>query len=314
MGPLATALSDSVAHGYGSRSGWSILESPGSHGIPKHRYSSESLLENVAVNASTLKRHNRTSFLFGFGSGSKAPEMKDDDVAKMKAINDHAVEELNEIKKWSSNSRNARKKLDETINARLAAMKPLCQEYMRHMAELKGLAGAQCQAAQGRVNSADIDDSNAPWGCLSQEVSGGESEGTPVVLQPTRCSMGLRRLLCTERLDELLQGRPAPGEQFLPHHKHAQLEPGAAEHIHKHTRPEKREGEAVTTNGDGPNSESGDLGLPEEPEEQPEELSMDEEVRQWCHPAFRLDIKPISEDLSRGVMAPTAADVEVAQD
>jgi len=310
MGPLADALCDSGAHtSYG---GWPILDSPGCHSVAKSQYGSEFFLENAFCNASTLKNHNHTSFLFGFGSKPKAPVVQDADVEKMKHINDHGIEEFREIKKYTTGSVNARKELDSRINARLAVMKPLCQEYMRHTAELKGLAGAQCQAAQGRVNSADIDDTNAPWGCLSQEESGGEAEGTPVVLKGTRCSMGLRRLLCTARLDELEQGLAAPGEQFLPKHKNAKLEPGAEEHIHRHIRPEKKEGDAVTTASEGPNSENGDLGLPDEPEEETETLSMDEEVRQWCHPAFRLQVKPISEDLSRGVMAPTVEEAEQA--
>jgi hypothetical protein len=256
------------------------------------------------------RSHDHTSFLFGMGSKEETKEdtasAEDVDVKKINEVNKRSVAEFNAIKKWTSTSHDSRTKMDAAMNARIAQLRPLCHEYMRHLAELKGLAGSQCQAAQGRVNGADLDESNGPFGCLASDEAGSESNGTPVVLNGTRCTKGVRRLLCTERLAELLRGDPPPGEQFLKKRHHAQLEPGAEEHIHKHSHPDVKEGTAPPPSGtEGPTSANSELGLPEEPEEQSQSLSMDQEIRKWCAPGFRLMVSPISNDLSRGVLAPT---------
>merc|ERR1712118_358907 len=69
-------------------------------------------------------------------------------------------------------------------------------------------AGAQCQAAQGRVNAEDLTVIQGPQGCLAPDMSGAsETEpGTPVVLHSQRCTHGVKKLLCTERIAELERG------------------------------------------------------------------------------------------------------------
>lgn len=99
---------------------------------------------------------------------------------------------------------------------------------------------------------------------------------------------------------------------MLEAQQHAKPEPGSEEHSHKHVQ-ETKEGEtgAPNASSDGPNSDAGEKGEPEPEEEQPHQLSMDEEFRRWCHPTLRLNVHPISENLSRGVLAPSVED-EVA--
>merc|ERR1712179_482135 len=102
------------------------------------------------------------------------------------------------------------------------------------------------------------------------------------VLNGTRCTKGIRKLLCTERLEELLRGDPAPGEQFLPKRHHTELEPGAEEHAHKHSSGNANPDATPPSSGtNGPNSENGEKGMPEEPEEELDAMSMDQEVRKW---------------------------------
>merc|ERR1711918_68975 len=116
---------------------------------------------------------------------------------------------------------------------------------MKHRAQLMGLAGSQCLAAQGRVTAEDLTVVQGPRGCVAPDMSGstGTEPGTPVVLHEQRCEHGVQKLLCTERLNTLERGDPAPGEEMLQAQKHPKAEPGAEEHIHKHVA---KEGEAGT--------------------------------------------------------------------
>lgn len=301
MGPLARLLDASEPHDV-------HIDSSQPH---EHHLDTTWLLSGAPrSHARTFTAQEQTSFLFGFGK-TKSPEgsgHEDPDVQKITEVNKHAMDKFKIITDYNAGVRKSREALDKVIGARYAAMRPLCQEYMRHRAELSGLAGAQCNAAQGRVNAEDLDETNAPFGCLQPDQSGSEELGTPLTLHQTRCGTGLRKLACSERLAELSRGDPAAGEEMMQAQKHAEPEPGAAEHVHKHASPEEEGANPPATGTEGPDSDNGNAGLPEPVEEQPKLPSMDEEFRQWCHPAFRLNAQPISENLSRAVLAPTAED------
>jgi len=253
----------------------------------------------------------KTSFIFGVGEG-KEPEKKkpDPDVEKLKTLGKSAHDNLAKITKFNNTLIDSRKELDAAITARYAEMQPLCKAYMAHRSELSGLAGAQCAAAQGRVNSEDLMGGVGPWGCLAAHPAGTKELGTPVVLHETRCAPGTTHLLCSERIAELARGDPAPGEEMIATKPLKTLEPGMAEHAHKdHGESQEGSGPPPTGSG-GPGSENGDKGLPEPEEPEPVQLSMDQEFRKWCHPNFRLKVMPISESLSRGVLEPSLDDAE----
>jgi len=280
------------------------------------RLSGIDALSPVALHRHASVQAHASSFLFGFGSSSKKVET-DPDAAKIAEVNSKARNDFGILSKYRGAAPQARKSLEEALKGRLEVMKPLCHEYMYHRSELLGLAGTQCQAAQGRINSADLDDSSGPHGCLADTQVGQEPVGTPLVLTETRCTHGNRKLLCYERMEELARGDPAPGESpttLVHKRKVAQEHPAGerSDHAHKTAPPPPAEGATPPPSGDGPGGDAAAQGNPEPPDEAGEErpASMDEEFRLWCHPAFRLDVLPISEDLSRGVLAPKEGDEE----
>lgn len=108
----------------------------------------------------------------------------------------------------------ARQALDSKIAQTMAAMRPLCRDYLRQRAELRNVTSGLCVAAQGRVNAADLPaNGSGPPACLLTPPSGTTPEGTPVVLPAQPCSHAQRRLLCTERLRQLADGDPGPGDK-----------------------------------------------------------------------------------------------------
>lgn len=265
--------------------------------------------------ARSYSAKDQTSFLFGSGKDKSSGGA---DAAKVHEANKHSMDKFHEIKDHYDKVTTLRKDLDEVMAKHYAAMKPLCKEYMQHRAELSGLGGVQCQAAQGRVNAEDLETFEGPMGCLAPNASGSGDAlpGTPVTLQAARCTHGQRELLCAERLNELARGDPAPGEAMLLAQKHAKMaEPGAEEHIHRHVQEDNEgEGGPPSSSAEGGGTEAGEKGEPEPEDKDGENVmpSMDEEFRKWCHPVFRLAAQPISEDLSRAVLAPSEGD-EVAQ-
>lgn len=276
------------------------------------------LFNTGAFSLAALHRHESvkaraSSFIFGFTGGSSSHEETDHDAEKISHVNTQAQTDLHNIQNSRNAAPKARKALEQALKHRLEVMKPLCHEYMYHRAELLGLGGTQCQAAQGRINGMDLDDSHGPRGCLADTEVGKEPVGTPLVLSETRCTHGNRKLLCYERMEELARGDPAPGESptILKHkRKEAEEHPaGERDHAHKKEGPPPEEGATPPPSADGA-TEASTKGNPEPPDETGEEkpASMDEEFRLWCHPAFRLDVLPISEDLARGVIAPKEGD------
>jgi hypothetical protein len=252
----------------------------------------------------------------GKSGGSTAAH--DGEMDRINKVNDQSTKSYKDINEALDKTVTTRKELDEKMMEHYKAMRPLCQEYMKHRAELLGLAGQQCIAAQGRLNGEDLLTFDGPRGCKMPERSGSlENEpGTPLILHESQCQNGQKELLCTERLAQLERGDPAPGEDFLKPAEPEKLEPGEAEHRHEHLQ-EQNAGTALpNAKGEGP---SGDHGMKGEPEEEDNDAdnvgpSMDAEVRKWCHPAHRLNVPQISEDLSRGVLAPKADEGELEMD
>jgi len=259
--------------------------------------------------------HDQTSFLFGLGAKDPSKTVADSDTDKVEHANKQSIDMYNQVMKHHSSVDGSRKALDAAMAAHHRAMRPLCQEYLRHRSEIMGLAGAQCRAAQGRVNAEDLSTFPGPRGCLAPDTPGSliAAPGTPVVLKEKRCEHGMKQLLCTERINTLLRGDPAPGEEMLQAQKHSAPEPGSEEHIHKHVQ-DNEAGETPPPNGasESANSENADKGLPEaeDVDKPPPTDSMDQEFRKWCHPSFRLNVQPISENLSRAVLAPSVEDEE----
>jgi hypothetical protein len=282
---------------------------------------------NLTGIARSYTKQDQTSFLFFglFGDSTKKTKSStatvvsgEQDVAvsaedKVKRANQHSIAKYRTVRDEFANATKLRKKLDKAMVKHVAAMKPLCKEYLRHRAEIMGLAGTQCLAAQGRVNAEDLQTFPGPTGCMKPNWSGSSevTPGTPVTLQEIQCSHGQRQLLCSERIAELERGDPAPGEEMLTAQRRPKSEPGAAEHIHKHAQ-EDSGGENGTPHalGEDAGSDSAKQGMPEpEDQDRQENLpSMDAEFRQWCHPVFRLAVQPISEALSRATLAPEADD------
>jgi len=117
-----------------------------------------------------------------------------------------------------------RKALEAAMARHAEALRPLCQEYMRRQAELKTLAGPQCDAAQGRVNAAILGEGRAPKGCCKpfQGPAGRGAvpsedhwigAGPPIAKLPEApCTGEARTLPCTARIAQLAHPTaPPPG-------------------------------------------------------------------------------------------------------
>lgn len=117
-----------------------------------------------------------------------------------------------------------RKALEAAMARHAEALRPLCQEYMRRQAELKTLAGPQCDAAQGRVNAAILGEGRGPKGCCEpRQGPAGRGAvpsedhwigaGPPLDKLPEApCTGEARTLPCTARIAQLAHPTaPPPG-------------------------------------------------------------------------------------------------------
>merc|ERR1711908_187550 len=94
------------------------------------------------------------------------------ELKRIEEVNKVAIDQIKVIKEGDAEAASLRQDLDSHMGSRYAAMRPLCLEYMKHRAQILGLAGAQCQAAQGRVNAEDLTVVKGPNGCLAPDASG----------------------------------------------------------------------------------------------------------------------------------------------
>lgn len=144
--------------------------------------------------------------------GEAPKETKPKDPEKVIAkVNGQALAIYNRIQDAQTRIPDMRTRLDSAVRSALEELKPLCQEYVMHRQELEHLAGAQCTGAQGRVNSADFEAIKNLKGCV--EFPGGRA---PAELKPKQqaCEVAKRYLMCSQRLDEMTKGAPAPGRPW----------------------------------------------------------------------------------------------------
>mmetsp|Transcript_26804 Transcript_26804/g.61805 ORF Transcript_26804/g.61805 Transcript_26804/m.61805 type:complete len:429 (+) Transcript_26804:73-1359(+) len=172
-----------------------------------------------------------------------------------------AQKRFNDIKTFMDATTADRKKLDAVMLEDMERLKPLCEQYTHQRAELLTLAAPQCSAAQGRVNALDWS-SDLVRGKIGKHCVPDRPAGTP---GPEKPALRLTPAQCDFKSHQLLC------QDRLMGMKHGAPSP-------TYVKPEKGFGAAVAT-------------VP---------LSMDEQVRQWCHPFYDLGPGQITLALANG--------------
>jgi len=217
----------------------------------------------AALDSSSLPSPAPTSFKANPPQGGKEAESRkppdENEVAQRNISEENvkAAQAYARILKHQASIPQARAELDKAMSVDMSKVHDLCQKYMLERANLTGIAGVHCKAAQGRLNQSELTKgASNPTGCVNDDVD--DAPEAPEKLPDTRCSNGNRELLCSARLKELAEHEPAPGEP---------------------------------------------IGGP----------SMDERVREWCHPLFSLPSKYVSDELGSGLPDPKGMQEEEMQ-
>eukprot|EP00403_Amphidinium_massartii_P009432 CAMPEP_0178416200 /NCGR_PEP_ID=MMETSP0689_2-20121128/23942_1 /TAXON_ID=160604 /ORGANISM="Amphidinium massartii, Strain CS-259" /LENGTH=526 /DNA_ID=CAMNT_0020037539 /DNA_START=59 /DNA_END=1635 /DNA_ORIENTATION=+ len=175
-----------------------------------------------------------------------------------------AMKRFNDIRSFMDATKVDRKKLDAVMLENMQLLRPLCQQYTKQRAELLTLAAPQCEAAQGRVNALDWSSGfvrgRIGKHCVPDKPPGptmDEDAAPPLKLTPSQCDFKSHKLLCQERLSNLRSGAPSP--------------------TYVASKPPAKDDDTNTKD-----STDHDDEVPSVP------VSMDAEVRHWCHPVYNL--------------------------
>lgn len=130
---------------------------------------------------------------------------------RIRTANETAAELFEQIKIGSRATEPKRAMLDGALVKRMDALRPLCQAYLTHRAELTNLVKAECDAAQGRTNQAELGTNTGPPGCKANNIQPGSLQ---VQLPEAQCTRSRHELLCTARLKTFAAGKADGGSSM----------------------------------------------------------------------------------------------------
>jgi len=147
---------------------------------------------------------------FDDGQESDGKDVREAMVAKVREVNGPDEETFKGISRQADEAPKLRNKLDGAMSDHAKKLGKACRRYMLARADLSGIAGMHCEAAQGLLNRSDLGPLGAAGveGCVDDVPEGVALDKLP----KASCERGSHRLLCWERLRELLEKDAAPGE------------------------------------------------------------------------------------------------------